>query len=161
MNYSWTTIGARKHLPYENPQRRRVNAIGILSEDGSEPMLIWDQVPRSLTGQDVLTVLRDVPKQTGRLVAVLDNGSIHISHVIKDALPGLHEEGIEFYYLPPYSPELNRIEPIFGGIKHHDLPDRSYPEVELLMDAIDDGFTRAEARLLARCQREQQLRPAA
>jgi hypothetical protein len=29
------------------------------------------------------------------------------------------------------------------------------------MDAIDDAFTKAEDRLLARCQHERQLRPAA
>jgi transposase len=161
VNYSWTLRGTRKHLPYENPQRRRVNALGILIPDGPEPMLIWDKAPRSLTSQDLLTVLQDVPRRGGRLVVVMDNGSIHISHVITDALPGLKEQGVEFYYLPPYSPELNLIEPIFGGIKHHDLPERSYATVPELMDAIDTAFTTAEARLLARCQREQQLRPGA
>jgi transposase len=161
VNYSWTLRGTRKWLPYENPRRRRVNALGILIPDGPEPMLIWDQVPRSLTSQDLLTVLQDVPRRNGRLVVVMDNGSIHISHVIKEALPELKAEGIEFYYLPPYSPELNRIECVFGGIKHHDLPERSYATVPELMDAIDDAFTKAEDRLLARCQHERQLRPAA
>src|SRR5207244_3870629 len=75
-----------------------------------EPMLIWDKVPRSLTSADLLLVLQDVPKRNGRLVVVMDNGSMHVSHVIKEALPALKEEGIEFYYLPPYSPELNDIE---------------------------------------------------
>jgi transposase len=148
-------------LPSENPQRRRVNALGILIPDGPEPMLIWDKAPRSLTSQDLLTVLQDVPRRNGRLVVVMDNGSMHVSHVIKDALPTLKEQGIEFYYLPPYSPELNLIEPIFGGIKHHDLPERSYVTVPELMDAVDDAFTAAEARLRARCQHRQQLRPAA
>jgi transposase len=161
VNYSWTLRGTRKQLPYENPQRRRVNALGILIPDGPDPMLIWDKVPRSLNSQDLLTVLQDVPKQNGRLVVVMDNGSLHISHVIKEALPALKERGVEFYYLPPYSPELNAIEPIFGGIKHHDLPQRSYTTVPELMDAIDAAFTSAEARLLARCQHEHQLWPAA
>jgi len=34
---------------------------------------------------------------------------------MKDALPALQKQGTAFYYLPPYSPELNAIEPIFGG----------------------------------------------
>jgi transposase len=161
VNYSWTLRGTRKYLPYENPRSRRVNVLGILIPDGPEPMLIWDKAPRSLTSQDLLLVLQDVPKRNGRLVVVMDNGSIHISHVIKEALPGLKAEGIEFYYLPPYSPELNRIESHFGGIKHHDLPERSYVTVPELMDAIDDAFTNAEDRLLARHQCAPQLRPAA
>jgi transposase len=28
--------------------------------------------------------------------------------------------------LPPYSPELNEIEPVFKHIKHHDIPIRSH-----------------------------------
>jgi transposase len=108
-----------------------------------------------------LTVLQDVPKRNGRLVVVMDNGSIHISHVIKEALAELKADGVEFYYLPPYSPELNRIESVFGGIKHHDLPERSYVTVPELIDAIDAAFTSAEDRLLARSQCAPQLRPAA
>lgn len=161
VNYSWTAHGMRKAQPYENPCGRRVNAIGILIADGPEPMLIWDKVPRSLTSQDLLLVLQDVPKRNGRLVVVMDNGSMHVSHVIKEALPKLKEDGIEFYYLPPYSPELNDIERVFGGIKHHDMPARSYPTVPALMDAIDEAFTAAEARLINRCQPAHSLRPAA
>jgi transposase len=138
-----------------------VNAIGILIEDGPEPVLIWDRVPRSLTSQDLLLVLQDVPKRNGRLVVVMDNGSMHVSHMIKEALPELKEQGIEFYYLPPYSPELNAIERVFGGIKHHDLAPRRYTTVEGLLDAVDDAFTTAEARLIARCHREPQLCQAA
>jgi transposase len=144
-------------MPYENPCGRRVNAIGILIEDGPDPMLIWDKVPRSLTSQDLRLVLQDVPKQGGRLVIVMDNGSLHLSHVIKAALPELNDAGIEFYYLPPYSPELNAIERVFGGIKHHDLAARRYPTVETLMEAVDDAFTTAEARLITRRHREHQL----
>ncbi len=161
VNYSWTLAGTRKQVPYENPCRRRVNALGILIADGPEPMLIWDRVPRSLTSEDLLLVLQDVPKRNGRLVVVMDNGSIHVSHVIKDALPGLQTEGVEFYYLPAYSPELNAIEPIFGGIKHHDLPARRYTSVTDLMTAVDNAFTAAEARLCARHQHAHQLSPTA
>jgi transposase len=141
----------RKAQPSENPCGRRVNAIGMLIEGGPESMLIWDKVPRSLTSHDLLLVLQDVPKRNGRLVVVLDNGSMHVSHVIKDKLPGLQDEGIELSYLPPSSPELNDIERVFGGIKQHDMPERSYATVDALMLAVDDAFAAAEARLTNRC----------
>jgi transposase len=161
VNYRWTLAGTRKHVPYENPCRRRVNTFGILIPDGPEPMLLWDKAPRSLTSQDLLLVLQDVPRRHGRLVVVLDNGSIHVSHVIKDKLPELQTQGIEFSYLAAYSPELNAIEPIFGGIKHHGLPERRYATVAALMDAVDLAFTEAEERLHVRCQPSHQLRPVA
>jgi transposase len=33
---------------------------------------------------------------------------------------------IYFYYLPPYSPELNEIEGVFGVSKRHELHERRY-----------------------------------
>ncbi len=149
-------------MPYENPCGRRVNALSILIPEGPEPMLIWDKAPRSLTSADLLLVLQDVPIRNGRLVVVMDNGSIHVSRVIKDALAAeLKTKGIEFYYLPAYSPELNAIEPIFGGIKSHGLSERRYTTVPALMDAVDVAFTEAEERLHVRCQPLHQLSPAA
>jgi len=91
----------------------------------------------------------------------MDNGSMHVSHVIKEARVQLKEEGIEFYYLPPYSPELNDIERVFGGIKSHDLPERSYTTVPALLEAVDAAFTAAETRLVSRCRHAHLLSPAA
>ena len=59
-------------------------------------------------------------------VVVLDNAGIHTSKVVKAARPGLAKLGIYLYYLPPYSPELNRIEPVFKQVKHHEMPTRSF-----------------------------------
>lgn len=150
VSYSWTAASSRQALPYENPGGRRVNALGVLITDGATSQLWWDRVPRSLTSQDLLTVLPVVPKPTGRLVVVLDNGTIHRSRRIQEARPRLLRQGIERSYLPPYSPELNAIEAVFGGIKAHDLPARRYTTVPALLAAVDAGFTAAETRLHAR-----------
>ncbi len=106
-------------------------------------------------------VLQAIPRPQGRLVVVLDNGSIHGSHVIQNARPALKAQGIELYYLPPYSPELNAIEAVFGGIKAHGLPERRYPTVPALLEAVNTAFAQAEARLLARHHALHQLRTAA
>jgi len=104
-------------------------------------------------------VLPAVPNPTGRLVVVLDNAAIHHSRVIHAAEPELRQQGIELFYLPPYSPQLNAIEPVFGGIKTHDLPARRYATVPALLDAVDAGFTAAETRLHARHRSLHQPRP--
>jgi hypothetical protein len=123
VSYSWTLRGERKLVPYENPQGRRANAIGVYlpfgrqagqAPDGQQcgqAEFWWDVVPRCLRAEDVLLILEAIPRGRGALVVVLDNGSIHISHVIKEAIARLRQRGIHLYYLPPYSPELNPIEP--------------------------------------------------
>lgn len=160
VNYSWTLPAQRKRVPYKNPQGRRVNVLAALVADGPAPSLTWATAPRTWTSDDLVLFLREaIPRGLGLLVVVLDNGAIHTSGVVKAARRALGQQGIVLYYLPPYSPELNAIEPVFGGIKHHDLPERSYDSVSALTEAVDGAFTRAEERLVARSQH--QLRPAA
>jgi len=155
--------GGRKRIPYENPQGRRVNALAAFIPRGPRRSLRWDAVPRTLRSEDLLLVLDAIPRGDGELVVVLDNASLHRSHVIQDAQPALAERGIRLYYLPPYSPELNAIEPLFGVIKSTDMPERTYPTIPQLLDAINAAFARCEARLLERTPQRtpQQLRPAA
>jgi len=80
-------------------------------------------------------------------VVVLDNAGIHTSKVLKAARPGLAKRGIYLYYLPAYSPELNRIEPVFKQVKHHEMPVRSYTSKAELRKAVEDGFDAYRSRL--------------
>ena len=119
---------------------------------GSQPALTWALERGGLRSEQLLDWVPRLPRLPGKpLIVVLDNGSIHVSRVIKDARAALRQQRIYLYSLPPYSPVLNLIEPVFGGIKAHDLPARAYPTWGALEDAIAAGFTHAEQRLLARC----------
>jgi transposase len=44
------------------------------------------------------------------LVVILDKASIHTAKKRKPYWDLLDEEGMQFYFPPPYSPELNQIE---------------------------------------------------
>jgi len=150
VSYSWMLPGQRKTVPDEHPQGRRVNAIGVLLPFGERPALWWDTLARTLRAEDVVTIIEAIPRGPGELLVVLDNASIHHSHILHEAWARWQERGIRLYYLPPDSPELNRIEPLFGVIKHTEMPQRTYPTVAALTDAIDHAFTRCEQRLLAK-----------
>lgn len=126
--------------------------LAALVADGPKPSLTWASAPRAWTSDDlVYFVSKGIPHDR-LLVVVLDNASIHRSKVVVEARRELRKQGIVLYYLPPYSPRLNAIEPWFGGIKHHDLPERSYDGVAALTQAIDGAFARAEERLIAKCK---------
>ena len=71
----------------------------------------------------------------------------------------VRRRGQYLYFLPPYSPELNEIEPVFRTIKYDELPDRSYPTLDALRGAVRAAFTTYEERLIAK--HAPQLRPAA
>ena len=58
--------------------------------------------------------------------------------------------GIYLYYLPAYSPELNRIEAVFKQVKHHDIPVRSYTSKAELRQAVAEGDVEFQVRQSAR-----------
>jgi transposase len=155
VSYSWTRRGERKRIPYENPQGRRVNVLAAYSPDGAQPALTWGKERGSLVAGQFTDFVQRLPRLPGKpLVVVLDNGSLHQNWVVQEALPALRAQRIYLYYLPPYSPELNEIEAVFGVIKRHELPERRYTTWEALETAIDKGFTHVEDRLLQRCENQ-------
>ena len=121
--------GARERLTYEPPQGRR-----HFQADG------------------VAHVLRQRPATDVPLVLVLDNAGLHRSTTVRQALPDLRKHNVHLFYLPPYSPELNAIEPVFRAVKHLDLPARRYRTAAALEAAVDAAFTRVEATLLGEPQ---------
>lgn len=147
-------------MRYEYPQGRRVNALATYEPLAPVPALDALPFERTLTSDDLLTYLRDrLPAASVPRVVVLDNAGIHTSRVVKAARPGLAKLGIYLFYLPAYSPELNRIEPVFKQVKHHDMPIRSFTSKADLRAAVEAGFDSFRRRL--RPKGDNQLRLAA
>jgi transposase len=81
-------------------------------------------------------------------VVALDNASAHTSKLVAAARPALEAAGVLLYYLPPYTPELNRIEELWRQVKYQDLPQRSYRTLDDLRAAVEDALGKHAARLL-------------
>jgi putative transposase len=141
---TWVRKRHRKRVPYENPQGRRINALVALVWGDATPALYWVAKPGSLHAHHLIAFLAALPPVPVPTVVVLDNGSIHRSKETRAAVPDLWAQGIYLYFLPPYSPELNDIEPVFRVIKHDELPERRYTTVPTLLDAVGDAFTTYE-----------------
>jgi transposase len=74
-------------------------------------------------------------------VVILDNASIHTAKKLKPYWDLLAEKGMRFYFLPPYSPELNRIELLWHKMKYEWLRFKFYTpdELERAIDEIGEG----------------------
>lgn len=144
-------------MTYEYPQGRRVNALATYEPLAPVPSLDAVPLERTLTSDDLITYLKSRPRAEVPRVVVLDNAGIHTSKVMKAARPGLAKLGISLYYLPPYSPELNRIEPVFKQVKHHDMPTRSFTSKADLRKAVEEGFETYRRRLREKGDKEPRL----
>ena len=87
---------------------------------------------------------------TGVMPAILDNPPESGSPVQK-------AEALHLYYLPAYSPELNRIEAVFKQVKHHEMPTRSFTTRADLRMAVEDGFETYRRRLRLKGNKELRL----
>lgn len=55
-------------------------------------------------------------------------------------MPWVVPDNISVLYLPPYSPELNPVERLWGYLRSHYLSNRAYEGYEDLFDAAGDGY---------------------
>ncbi len=150
MTCSWVLNGTRKRIPFENPEGRRVNALAALSRRAGATDLVWTTKPKAFVAEDVVQFLHHLPPVDVPTVVVLDNAGIHRSKVVRAAVPELWRRRVYLYYLPPYSPQLNAIEPVFRVLKHDELPERRYTSVAALTAAITTGFTNYRMHLHAK-----------
>ena len=125
--------------------------LGALHYGATSSRLIWESrttnwdslsflefIWHKLVGLD--TALGEVPsgwKPQSRKVVVLDNYRVHQSRLVKSYLAVLKKVGVVFFYLPPYSPELNLIEAEWRQIKYQGLPCRSFAQLDQLLQAVD------------------------
>ena len=97
--------------------RQRVNVLGALGHDGS---LVWRLEEKRTTREDVIAFFDDLaerPHTVARIV-VLDNARIHKGEPMEEKRRQWEQKGLHLYYLPPYSPELNRIEILWKQAKY-------------------------------------------
>lgn len=91
------------------------------------------------------------------LVIWLDNYSVQKSERVREAIPALEQAGITLHYLPSYSPELSKIEPIWHAVKHHEMKERSHTELVALKRATEEALQKKAADLLVAHQETAQL----
>ena len=124
---AWTPRG-EQHL-IEAPRGKRLNVMAALLSSGTvEYAHYWC----SSTAELFLGFVADLASKVSKpLVVVLDNAKIHSAAAIQPALELLKKQGIQFEFLSPYSPELNRIEDMWRLMKHRWLAAKRRTEEEL------------------------------
>jgi transposase len=78
----------------------------------------------------------------GPLLVILDNASLHKAKETSGLLEVLKENGLVLYFLPPYSPELNRIERFWHKMKYEWMAfkHRTTEALEAAVDKALAGF---------------------
>src|SRR5512143_2780266 len=75
-------------------------------------------------------------------LVILDNAPIHHSEAVTPCLERWLANGVGVHFLPPYCPELNRIEILWRKIKYDGLPFSAYTSFATLKEALLAIFSR-------------------
>ena len=95
---------------------KRLNIIGALLSTGALfTAKLWENTTSELFAGFLGLLLNHVGKP---LTIILDNASVHKAKAIQPLLKVLERQGLKLYFLPPYSPELNRIEKLWHKMKY-------------------------------------------
>lgn len=91
--------------------RRRLALLLAVDSLGGDD---WTLTPGSVTGIAFANFVRSLRHPHGT-VLLLDNASIHKTHAVRAAAA---EMGFDMLFTPPYCPEFNPIELVFGVVKN-------------------------------------------
>lgn len=91
--------------------RTRYNLLMAIHQSGKPCTTLIDH---STKGSDVADFIRSMPYAEGSTI-LMDNASIHKT---KDVMTACNDKRYNVLFTPPYSPEYNPIEMVFGSIKN-------------------------------------------
>jgi transposase len=135
---AWTPVG-QCHTS-EALRGKRLNVVGALLSSGDLfTVKLWETMTAVLFASFLGRLMAHVGKP---LVVILDNASVHKAKAIQPLLEVLQRQGLKLYFLPPYSPELNRIEKLWHKMKYEWMAfkSRDAKTLEADLDEILAGF---------------------
>ncbi len=127
--YAWQKKGTTIEIP--SSRSKNINVLGFFSSTGKKLVsyCFEDSVNSDVVIGCFDNLLKSITKKT---VIVMDNASIHRSEAFKVMIPKWEKKGLYIYFLPPYSPELNKIEILWRFIKYYWLPFSSFSSLQSL-----------------------------
>ena len=109
--------------------RQKLSMIATVANQGKARWMIIDE---AFNSDRLIEFLQVLIKDAGKKVfLILDNLKVHRSKPVK-TWAGEHMDKIELFYLPSYSPELNREERLNADLKHaigSQVPVRTKPKL--------------------------------
>lgn len=133
MCYAWQKIHQTIELLAQ--RSKRINVLGFMDSNGNTTSFT---IEGKVDSAVVISVFDDFANDlTIPTVVVLDNASIHTSAAFKNKIHEWQAKGLTLYYLPPYSPELNKIEILWRFIKYQWLDFSAYLSFDNLKKELD------------------------
>ena len=132
--YAWQESG--ETIAIESTPSRRLNVLGFMNKQQELEAYTFEGTVDS----DVVIGCFDQFCETmqGPTVVVMDNASIHTSEAFQEEIPKWEKKGLEIFYLPEYSPELNLIEILWRFMKYEWIEFWAYTSFAHLVQYVEE-----------------------
>ena len=120
------------------PQKgKTVNVLGFMNAHGNQVRTFSKE--GSINADFIIESINVfVSTLTKITILVLDNARIHHSKMFQDQMLKWENGGLYIFYLPAYSPHLNRIETLWRHTKYRWIKPNDYQNLNVLKIALDN-----------------------
>lgn len=127
--YVWQKPTQTLALP-AHPHQKRLNVLGFWRRDNR----LWSfPLHRRMTAHHLIESIEALlPQLEKDTVLVLDNAPIHRAKCVREKQAEWKQRGLRLFFLPPYSPHLNRIELLWKQVKYRWLEPQAYVAFDTL-----------------------------
>jgi transposase len=113
-----------------------LSVFGIMS---SRCKLHAKMVEGTLNSEKIIGIFDEfVTKIIKQTIVIIDNAPVHHSKMFKAKIEEWKEQDLYVYFLPPYSPELNKIENLWRFMKYKWLSLDAYKDIATLKSNISE-----------------------
>lgn len=145
VEYSYALRGEQKLIRQRIRRGRRLNIFGVWEPGTQFDYALMVGTLKAPTYVQLMEWLAGKAQQhfhaTGQItVIVQDNASVHRSQLAQQQISRWREQGLFLFFLPPYSPQMNRIEDEWLHLKRDELASRVFEDEYDLAIAIIDGI---------------------
>ncbi len=137
--YAWQAPNEAILLP--SFRGKSTSVFGLMNTSGK---LFYDFFDTTINAESLIAFFdKFVENIVKKTIVVLDNSSLHTCKKFKAKIQEWEQLDLIIYFIPPYSPELNKIEILWRFVKYDCLPFDSYTCFDNLKSNIKevlDGF---------------------
>ena len=132
--YAWQQTSEQIKIP--SSRSKRLNVVGFIDRDCNFESHVFEG---SVTSEVVIACFDKFAESiTKKTIVLIDNASMHTSNIFLENIEKWESQNLFIYNIPPYSPELNKIEILWRKIKYEWLDFSAYESFSALKKSLDN-----------------------
>jgi len=137
----WIPKEIKNPVVKQEPTRHKISVFGSVNISNGRLVYHTSAIFNANTFLEHLEQILQFRTKSKKILLILDNARYHHAKII---LPWLekNKRKIELFFLPPYSPELNPIERVWGKTRYSETHNRFFPTLDSLLNSITQCLNR-------------------